>query len=252
MLNEDNNTRMARICHPLMNAINRDLVFTVEVPEEFENDRLPTLDTKIWLESGLLRFTYFEKSMKTPYLLMKRSAMSQHQRCAILANELVRRLSNVDTENVPHSEIILIIEQFTQQLKNSEYDCKEARGHVVDGIRGWKNKIERRKQEGQPFHRLAKNTLYRRVKKKLLEKETWYKTEKSHPEDKPEDWELPDGWKREEMRRGKKRKSDEESTTNRDKKRKKVKGVMFIPHTHHSELAMELRDTEMDFEKMTD
>ena len=57
LLNEDNNTRMARICHPLMNAINRDLVFTVEVPEEFDDDKLPTLDTKIWLESGLIRFT---------------------------------------------------------------------------------------------------------------------------------------------------------------------------------------------------
>ena len=55
----------------LMNDINSDLVVTVEVPEEFENDRLPTLDSKQWLERGLLRFIYFEKSMNTPYLLMK-------------------------------------------------------------------------------------------------------------------------------------------------------------------------------------
>ena len=65
-----------RICLPLMN--------------KFDDDRLPTLDTKLWLEKGMIRFTYFEKSIKTPFLLMKRSAMSQHQRCAILANELVR------------------------------------------------------------------------------------------------------------------------------------------------------------------
>ena len=101
---EENNVRMARICLPLMNSINEDLVFTVEAPEDFPDNRLPTLDTKLWLEKGLLVHTYFEKSMKSPFLLMKRSAMSQHQRCAILANELVRRLSNIDVDNVHHRE----------------------------------------------------------------------------------------------------------------------------------------------------
>ena len=206
-LGEDHNTRMARVCMPIMNSVNPDLVFTVETPEEFEQTRLPTLDVKLWLERGEIRHTYFEKPMKTPFLLMKRSAMSQHQRCAILANELVRRLSNIDVENIPHSEVIKVIEQFTLQLKNSEYSCKEARGHVIDGIRGWKNKIERRKRDKMEFYRLAKNTLHSRVRKKLLEKETWYKNEnKKKEEDKPEDWEVPEGW-RQDRQRGEKRKS---------------------------------------------
>ena len=92
ILNEEVNVRMARICLPIMNSINEDLTFTVEVGEDFKDRRLPTLDMKMWLEGGLIRHTYFEKEMRTPFLLMKRSAISQHQRCAILANELVRRL----------------------------------------------------------------------------------------------------------------------------------------------------------------
>ena len=56
-LGEDTNTRMARVCLPLMNEINRDLVFTVEVPEEFDDDKLPMLDTKLWLDKGMIRFT---------------------------------------------------------------------------------------------------------------------------------------------------------------------------------------------------
>ena len=43
-LDEEMNVRMARICLPAMNAINEDLVFTTEVPEEFPKHRLPTLD----------------------------------------------------------------------------------------------------------------------------------------------------------------------------------------------------------------
>ena len=60
-LGEDANTRMARVCLPLMNDVNRDLVFTIEVPEEFEDNRLPTLDTKLWLDQGRIRFIYFER-----------------------------------------------------------------------------------------------------------------------------------------------------------------------------------------------
>ena len=60
-MNESNNERMARVCKPLVNDINQDLVFTVESPEEFGDDKLPTLDVKLWLEAGLIRHTYFEK-----------------------------------------------------------------------------------------------------------------------------------------------------------------------------------------------
>ena len=86
-------------------------------------------------------------------------------------------LSNVDVEKVDKNEITIVIDQFTRQLKNSEYTCKETRNYVVDGTRGRKNKIERRKREEQPFYRLAKNTLHSRVKKKSMEEETWYRTE---------------------------------------------------------------------------
>ena len=52
-----------------------------------------------------------------------------------------------------------------------------------------------------------------------------------------------------ENRKCKKRKTEDES---KDRKRKKVKGVMFLPHTHHSELATNVREIETQFEKMTD
>ena len=43
-MHETSNERMGRVCLPAINSINRDLVFTKEVPEEFEENKLPTLD----------------------------------------------------------------------------------------------------------------------------------------------------------------------------------------------------------------
>jgi hypothetical protein len=49
--------------------------------------------------------------------MMQRSAMSEHQKMAILSNELVRRLSNIHKEVVAE-EIEEVIEQYIGQLKN--------------------------------------------------------------------------------------------------------------------------------------
>ena len=82
-----------------MISINADQKFTVEMGED---KRLPNLDMKMWSEN--------------------------------LTNGLVRRLSNINIENVPYEEVVLVTEQFN---------------HVIYGLIGWRNKIEMRKREGQ-------------------------------------------------------------------------------------------------------
>ena len=96
--NEPDNIRMKKRCLPAMNSVNSDLRFTTEAPEEFPKNRLPTLDFLLWMVEGILRHSYYEKSMKSQYTVMQRSAMSEHQRMAILSNELVWRLSTIHTE----------------------------------------------------------------------------------------------------------------------------------------------------------
>ena len=84
------NARMARLCLPAINSVNKDLVFTCELPEKFKDSKLPTLDFLLWLDrNGLLHHSYFQKSMKTPLFIMEQSAMSDNQRHSILANELI-------------------------------------------------------------------------------------------------------------------------------------------------------------------
>ena len=47
---ESSNARMARLCLPAMNAINPDLEFMMEIPEDIILCRLPALDFYLWLE----------------------------------------------------------------------------------------------------------------------------------------------------------------------------------------------------------
>ena len=205
---EPTNRRMSRICLPAMNAINPDLVFTAEVPEDFADGKLPTLDTKFWQMGGLeakgqetfggmpansklidyrINHSYFEKEMRTPYVIMKRSAMSDHSRYNILANELVRRLSNMKREETTHEEKEEVVEHFIQQCKTSGYSRHETREGVVSGIKGWKRKCTRRERDGIDFYRSGRSTLGARTKKKLTEKSTWYKNKRKREDEDEEE-----------------------------------------------------------------
>ena len=114
---ESSERRMARICLVAMNSVNEDLTFTVEVCSDFPDNRMPTLDFLLWLEWWGINHSFFEKSMRSPYLTMQRSAMSDHQRYSILAHDLVRCLSNINLGKVSEEEIFLVVEKFIRLLK---------------------------------------------------------------------------------------------------------------------------------------
>ena len=58
--------------------------------------------------------------MKTPFVVMCRSAMAKQQKMSILINELVRRLSNTNFLNRDVAEMVLVIAQFIDIDINSK------------------------------------------------------------------------------------------------------------------------------------
>ena len=141
---------------------------------------------------------------------------------------------------------------FSQEMKSSGYTREKTREVVIGGTKGWKRKIARREAKGQEFYREATKTLKGRVRKKLLERETWFKEKDDEEED------LPEGWTKNNRDRGG-WKHDENNPEGWKKKENKkmrrfeiVKAVMVVPHTKNSELARRYRKNEFAMEKITD
>ena len=87
--------------------------------------------------------------MKTDFIVMQRSAMSQQQKYSILSNEMIRRLSNTDFKLSNLDEKIKVIDQYTAELKKSEYSRLETKEIIISGIKGWKKKMSSREQKGK-------------------------------------------------------------------------------------------------------
>ena len=157
---EDDDTFMARVCQPALNYVNEDLTFTTEVPSEFKDNRLPTLDFTMWLgEDQKLSHAFFEKEMKSQLLIEKESAMGSRQKFCILANELTRRIYNIDeNDKGAEAEITETIENFSRQAKNSGWEVKDVREMVISGYRGWERRKKRRLEEGKEAYPGKENT----------------------------------------------------------------------------------------------
>ena len=181
---ESRDARMARILQPVMNSINGDLVFTTELPEDFEDERLPTLDFKMWLEEDWeINHTFYGKAMKNQMMIPRRSAMSDKMKISILSNDLNRRLSNINTERMPQEEQVMVVEKFTQQLVNSGFNRQESREIVVSGVKSWIRRHVKRQKEDRGFYRSAASTLQGKIRKKLVDKTTWYQPREEDEEE---------------------------------------------------------------------
>ena len=198
--------------------------------EDFKEKRLPTLDFSLWLkQGGEISHSYYEKEMRSQVMLERDSAMSTKQKITIQANELTRRLYNINEEDTDlESEVEKVIETYTRQIKNSGWNAREAREMVVSGYIGWKRRVARRIQEGGQQYRSAGSSLLTRARKKLTGKEDWYKNKGEKRKRDDYDDEEPLRWKR---KKEHKNKEQEVETIS----------VMFVPYTHGGELAKRLR-----------
>ena len=246
---ESTNQRMARICLPAMNSVNPNLEFTVEAPEDFEQERLPTLDFTLWQEKdGTINHSYFQKEVKTPYVIMARSGMAVQQKIQILSNELTRRIGNINILRNGTQEYVKVVEQFTRELKNSEFQYTTAREIVTSGIRGLRTRNMRREQKGQPIYRIAKSTARQRAHKKLVSKENWYR-ELDETQVPSEGNRCAKNLRIDGSRRPQKQERNSQTYEN---KKSKIKSVMFVPHTPGSELAKKLRLNEEHLAKLSE
>ena len=84
--------------------------------------------------------------------------MGAQQKHSILANDLIRRLSMVDSK-VDMQEKLEIVDKFTRKLKTSGYDHNQCQELVTSGVRGFKSKGLNRERNVEDFYRSARSTL---------------------------------------------------------------------------------------------
>ena len=115
--------RSATVLQAAMDSINPDLKFEMELEEDFPDNKLPTLDCRVWLETSTdkppqFNFSFFEKTMNSQFVILEKSAMSYKQKFAILSQEVIRRMLNT-SDRISQTERKQILDNFSEKMLRS-------------------------------------------------------------------------------------------------------------------------------------
>ena len=104
--------------------------------------------------------------------------MSENPKIQCLSNDMVRRLFNTK-EDLPSEYREEIVENYGRKLVTSGYSRDQTRKILINGIKGYMRKMNRRKLNGRKrIHHSAEESRDGRVKKKMIGKTLWYRSKK--------------------------------------------------------------------------
>ena len=246
--------RTAREIRKAMNSIFMNIQFTMEIPEDFSDKRLPTLDFSCWVENvhetgdsqgencrrSKILYSFYEKPMNSPFCILENSALSDSTKISSLSQEVIRRMMNTH-EQVPQAERNTIIERFITKLRLSGYRKDQVENIISAGLKGYEKKLEKCQKSGKDLHRSARTTEGLRYRKKLMEKSNWFKQRKGEQEKNGE-------------RNGavKSKPGDMKGYVKKEKRKENSPiSVLFVPKTPGGELARRLRQAETELEALT-
>ena len=169
--------KTAEVVLHLMNKLHHNLTFTVELARDFPDNKLPTLDTKLWMEGSKIMYDFYEKPMVGNCVMGKKSAIGENTKISSLSNDLVRRLKNC-SEMLDNSHRVEIVDMYAQKLINSGYSWEQTVRIVTAGIKGYERKRSRCVSKGEQLHKSAATGAAARNKKKLTQKSAWFKDKK--------------------------------------------------------------------------
>ena len=171
--------RTARVLNNIMNSIHTNLRFTMETPENFKDQKLPALDTQVWLEDNKLIYSFYEKPMAAKTVIRRGSALGENIKVASLSQDLVRRMKNTSLV-LPTSDRVKVVDAYTSKLMSSGYSRSQTKTIVVAGLKGFEKAVKLHTEGSKKLHRSADEGAAMRNKKKLLEKSNWFKGKKNY------------------------------------------------------------------------
>ena len=143
-----------RRLHDIANNIVEDIVMTVDLPENFEDKKLPILDMKVWLgeEDGRIYYQHFEKPTSSKLVISSRSAHSGTCKRSVHINELVRRMSNTSQRLDWTEHVAPVLTEYMRRMMAAGYKENYRKNILQNAISIFNIKLQKsneKKKEGK-------------------------------------------------------------------------------------------------------
>ena len=170
--------RTMKILQEVGNGIHPSIQVTIDYPTNYEEQKMPTLDLKIWVEdteSGCrIMHEHYSKPMATPALLNQRSALPWNTKRTVLTQEALRILLNCSRE-LPWELKAKHLSKYSARMQFSGYE-KKFRAEIIRSALNAYEKLRRAETDGErPLYRPKTWKTLEREKERKEKKNNWYK-----------------------------------------------------------------------------
>ena len=161
------------------NSIHRSIKVKVDFPSKHQDERMPILDTKMWIDEvevgGAMKhqilYTYYEKEMSSKHVLHKESAISRGSKINILVNELLRVMRNTSLR-VEQKERDKHVQHFINKMQFSGYDQEDR----VQVYKKAKRIFDEKSKGKEVYPHIDKITrMAECTREKMRKKKNWFK-----------------------------------------------------------------------------
>ena len=171
---KEDDLRTFEVLREIGNSIFDCIQFTIDVPSQNENGRLPVLDLNLRVVNDQFEHEFFEKPCTSEIVIPYTSAHSRKMKMSVLVEEGVRRLRN-HTRGVEWERSRQVMEEWSRKLRRSGYP--ETMRHEV--IKASVDRFEKMCQEEddgtRPIHRPRSWKEEERRREKELKRTHWHK-----------------------------------------------------------------------------
>ena len=167
------------------NKIHQSIQLEADFPANHDEQKVPILDIKVWIENDRVMHEYYSKSVSSKSVIDERSAMPTKDKRTVLTQDLLRVIMRCSPD-LPWHRKKRHIEEYSLRMQFSGYSEGFRREIVRSAIKAYQ-KIKRQVRKGKrPLYRTKEWKKKERAKEKREKKSKWYKRNKGKQQSKNE------------------------------------------------------------------
>ena len=179
--------RCMALVQKIGNSIHPSIQLEVDFPSKHDDDKLPILDLKVWVEMrrqqdrgeeesevNVVLHEFYSKDVASKCVINARSALSWSCKRTILTQEVLRILLNCSRE-LPWKTVVGHVNHMMLRLQYSGYDQKFRTEVVKSALAAYNRMIELDASGEQPLYRPRTWKQLERAQERREKRESWYK-----------------------------------------------------------------------------
>ena len=112
--------RTMNVLRDIANSIYKCVQFTVDVPSNYEDKKVPVLDLQLLVKDNHITHEFFEKPCAAKQVIPCKSAHSRKMKMSVLVEEGLRRLRN-NSRGLEWESSRKVMEKWSHKLRRSGY-----------------------------------------------------------------------------------------------------------------------------------